>query len=85
MLASVLLCNKLPQSTFTSPHVLVTFLIVGTKIPEEASGECLLGLTVGGAAVHDGREVTAALVGGIWPHHLHSQEAESEQEVKQGL
>lgn len=81
--SSVLLCDKLPQSILTSPHVLAACLIVVTKIPEGASREGSFGLTVQGDTVHYGREVMAALVGDIWSHHLPSQEAESEQEMQQ--
>lgn len=81
--SSVFLCDKFPQSILTSPHVLIACLIVVTKIPEGASKEGLFGLSVRGDTVYYGREVTAALVGDIWSHHLHSQEAENEQEVEQ--
>lgn len=80
---SVFLCDKFPQRILTSPHLLATCLIVVTKIPEGASREGLFGLTVRGDTVSYGREIMAALVGDIWSHHLHSQEAESEQEVQQ--
>ena len=81
--SSVLLCDKFPQSILTSHHVLTSYLIVVTKIPEGASREGFLGLSVRGDTVYYGREVMAALVGDIWSLHLHSQEAESEQEVRQ--
>lgn len=71
--------SHITQSILTSP-----FLIVVSKIPEGASGEGFGRPTVEGDTVHYSREIMAAVGRGIWSHHLHSQDAESEQEMGQG-